>query len=239
LFVISTRSIDSLTLPYSRVASVRAFTTTMQRICLTERSSWPVATRSPLPAGRASRSGRWTSCQARRTSSASSEADLYDPRVGIDVYQVEDASLFDAAMAQPVYVKVPAAFLTVLVVTRVLGTFMRRQRRSALEERGYKRDSAADEDHYSRMMKGMKTVKYEELSDEALQAARKRRQREVAGDSLDIDNLDLPANHPFAVRQEVSKEEEELQRQRLLARRGLSPQDLELLRKTQEEADQK
>lgn len=239
MFVISTRSIDSLTLPYSRVASVRAFTTTMQRICLTERSSWPVATRSPLPAGRASRSGRWTSCQARRTSSASSEADLYDPRVGIDVYQVEDASLFDAAMAQPVYVKVPAAFLTVLVVTRVLGTFMRRQRRSALEERGYKRDSAADEDHYSRMMKGMKTVKYEELSDEALQAARKRRQREVAGDSLDIDNLDLPANHPFAVRQEVSKEEEELQRQRLLARRGLSPQDLELLRKTQEEADQK
>ena len=237
--MISTRSIDSLTLPYSRVASVRAFTTTMQRICLTERSSWPVATRSPLPAGRASRSGRWTSCQARRTSSASSEADLYDPRVGIDVYQVEDASLFDAAMAQPVYVKVPAAFLTVLVVTRVLGTFMRRQRRSALEERGYKRDSAADEDHYSRMMKGMKTVKYEELSDEALQAARKRRQREVAGDSLDIDNLDLPANHPFAVRQEVSKEEEELQRQRLLARRGLSPQDLELLRKTQEEADQK
>lgn len=163
---------------------------------------------------------------------------MYDPRVGIDAYQVEDVSLLDAAMAQPVYVKVPAAFIGVLVVTRVLGTLMRRQRRSALEERGYKRDSAADEDHYSRMMKGMKTVKYEELSDEALEAARKRRQREVAGDSLDIENLDLPANHPFAVKQEVSKEEEEMQRQRLLARRGLSPQDLELLRKTQEEADQ-
>jgi len=48
----------------------------------------------------------------------------------------------------------------------------------------------------------------------------------------------LPANHPFAVKQEVSKEEEEMQRQRLMARRGLSAQDLELLRKTQEEADQ-
>ena len=33
-------------------------------------------------------------------------------------------------------------------------------------------------------------------------------------------------------------EEEELQRQRLLARRGLSAQDMELLRKTQEPADQ-
>ena len=196
----------------------------------------PVATRSAVPDRLGLRVGL-TPCRARRTS-ASSEADLYDPRVGIDAYQVEDASLLDTALAQPVYVKVPAAFLGVLVVTRVLGTLMRRQRRSALEERGYKRDSAADEDHYSRMMKGMKTVKYEELSDEALQAARKRRQREVAGDSLDFDNLDLPANHPFAVKQEVSKEEEEMQRQRLMARRGLSAQDLELLRKTQEEADQ-
>jgi hypothetical protein len=197
----------------------------------------PVATRSAVPDRLGLRRVGLTPCRARRTS-ASSEADLYDPRVGIDAYQVEDATLLDTALAQPVYVKVPAAFLGVLVVTRVLGTLMRRQRRSALEERGYKRDSAADEDHYSRMMKGMKTVKYEELSDEALQAARKRRQREVAGDSLDFDNLDLPANHPFAVKQEVSKEEEEMQRQRLMARRGLSAQDLELLRKTQEEADQ-
>mmetsp|Transcript_8717 Transcript_8717/g.23714 ORF Transcript_8717/g.23714 Transcript_8717/m.23714 type:complete len:211 (+) Transcript_8717:233-865(+) len=209
----------------------------MQRFCTSGSTCLPVATRSAVPDRLGLRRVGLTPCRARRTS-ASSEADLYDPRVGIDAYQVEDATLLDTALAQPVYVKVPAAFLGVLVVTRVLGTLMRRQRRSALEERGYKRDSAADEDHYSRMMKGMKTVKYEELSDEALQAARKRRQREVAGDSLDFDNLDLPANHPFAVKQEVSKEEEEMQRQRLMARRGLSAQDLELLRKTQEEADQ-
>ena len=184
-------------------------------------------------------------CHARGSSGSSgtsgaagsSEADLYDPRVGIDAYHAEDVSLVDTALAQPLYVKVPAIFLGLLTVTRLFGAVMRRQRRSALEERGFKRDTAADEDHYNRMMKGMKTVKYDELSDEAMQAARRRRQREVANDSLDIENLELPANHPFAVKQEVSKEEEELQRQRLLARRGLSAQDLELLRKTQEEAD--
>jgi hypothetical protein len=56
-------------------------------------------------------------------------------------------------------------------------------------------------------------------------------------DSFDIDNLELPSNHPFAVKQEVTPEEEALQRQRLNARRGLSAQDLELLKKTQEMAD--
>eukprot|EP00889_Picochlorum_renovo_P005903 jgi/Picre1/32933/NNA_008262.t1 len=86
-------------------------------------------------------------------------------------------------------------------------------------------------------MKGMKTVKYEDLTEEQVLAARRRRQKEVANDSIDIDNLELPANHPFAESRQVSKEEEELQRQRLLARRGLSAQDVELLRKTQEMAD--
>lgn len=59
----------------------------------------------------------------------------------------------------------------------------------------------------------------------------------LCSDSFDIDNLELPANHPFAVKQEVTPEEEALQRQRLNARRGLSAQDLELLKKTQEMAD--
>lgn len=59
----------------------------------------------------------------------------------------------------------------------------------------------------------------------------------ICSDSIDIDKLELPANHPFAESRQVSKEEEELQRQRLLARRGLSAQDVELLRKTQEMAD--
>ena len=166
-----------------------------------------------------------------------SEADLYDPHMGIDAYQAEDTSIVDSFLSQPVYVKVPALLVGLIATTRVFGAVMRRQRRSALEERGYKRDTAADEDHYNRMMRGMKTVKYDELSDEAVAQARARRQREVAGDDLDIDNLELPSNHPFATKESVSAEEEAMQRERMMARRGLSKQDLELLKKTQEEAE--
>jgi len=183
-----------------------------------------------------------TRCRTSQRTSArgqsSSEADLYDPRIGVEAYdRYDDGSIIDSALGLPIYVKVPGVFVGLLALTRVFGAVMRRQRRNSLEERGFKRDTAADEDHYNRMMKGMKTVRYDELSDEQMAAARKRRQREVANDSFDIDNVELPANHPFAVKQEVTKEEEEMQRQRLLARRGLSAQDLELLRKTQEEAD--
>jgi len=166
-----------------------------------------------------------------------SEADLYDPHIGIDAYQAEDTSIVDSFLSQPVYVKVPALLVGLIATTRVIGAVMRRQRRSALEERGYKRDTAADEDHYNRMMRGMKTVKYDELSAEAVAQARARRQREAAGDDLDIDNLELPSNHPFATRESVSAEEEAMQRERMMARRGLSKQDLELLKKTQEEAE--
>lgn len=168
-----------------------------------------------------------------------SEADLYDPRIGIETSSSSTPyGLGNRISELPVYVRIPGGFVAMLACSRLIGYIMRRNRRNALEERGFKRDTAADEDHYNRMMRGMKTVKYEELSQEQMAAARKRRQREVANDSIDIDNLELPANHPFAVHQEVSAEEEELQRQRLLARRGLSAQDLELLKKTQQMADE-
>lgn len=108
----------------------------------------------------------------------------------------------------------------------------------ALAERGFKRAGAANEDHYTRLMKGMKTVQYEELSPEQIEAARRRRRQEIAreGGSLDLDAIELPENHPFAVKKNVSKEEEELQRLRLSARRGLSPEDMRLLKQQQEMA---
>ena len=165
-----------------------------------------------------------------------SEADLYDPRIGIEA--PSSYGLGDRIGELPLYVKIPGGFVAVLACSRLIGYMMRKNRRNALEERGFKRDTAADEDHYNRMMRGMKKVKYDELSQEQMAAARKRRQREVANDSIDIDKLELPANHPFAVHEKVSPEEEELQRQRLQARRGLSAQDLELLKKTQQMADE-
>jgi hypothetical protein len=55
------------------------------------------------------------------------------------------------------------------------------------------------------MMRNMKKVQYEELSDEAISAARRRRSREVERDSApDIDEIELPENHPFAVKQTVT-----------------------------------
>jgi hypothetical protein len=167
-----------------------------------------------------------------------SEADLYDPRIGIETSSTTPYGIGDRIAELPLFVKIPGGFIAVLACSRLIGSMMRKKRRNVLEERGFKRDTAADEDHYNRMMRGMKTVKYDDLSQEQMAAARKRRQREVANDSIDIDTLELPANHPFAVHQEVTPEEEELQRQRLLARRGLSAQDLELLKKTQQMADE-
>jgi hypothetical protein len=77
-------------------------------------------------------------------------------------------------------VLVPAGLLGVFVSLRVLGVVLRYRRRNSLEERGFKRGSAADEEHYNRLMKGMKTVKYEDLTEEQVLAARRRRQKEVA-----------------------------------------------------------
>eukprot|EP00890_Picochlorum_soloecismus_P005159 jgi/Picsp_1/5644/NSC_03003-R1_hypothetical protein COCSUDRAFT_53521 [Coccomyxa subellipsoidea C-169] len=169
--------------------------------------------------------------QGKKGEKGWSEADLYGVHVAVEAPS-------RSAEGLPLYVTIPGGFLALLTCSRLLGAFMRSRRANALEERGFKRGGAADEDHYNKLMKGVKTVQYDELTEEQMMAARRRRQREVPKDSLDMENLELPENHPFAVNKQVSKEEEELQRQRLLARRGLSAQDMELLRKTQELADQ-
>lgn len=105
-----------------------------------------------------------------------SEADLYSPTVGIS----EDVGRSGVDEGLPMTVVVPAGLLGVFVSLRVLGAILRHRRRNSLEERGFKRGSAADEEHYNRLMKGMKTVKYEDLTEEQVLAARRRRQKEVA-----------------------------------------------------------
>lgn len=88
-------------------------------------------------------------------------------------------------------------------------------------------------------MKGMKTVQYDDLSPELVEAARRRRRQEIERDGgrLELEKIDLPENHPFAVKQKVTKEEEEMQRLRMSARRGLSPEDMRLLKQQQQLAD--
>ena len=112
-----------------------------------------------------------------RQSKWSSESDLYDPNIAIEA---PTSGYEGSGDGLPLYIAIPGGFLALLTCSRLVGAIMRRRRRNALEERGFKRDSAADEDHYSRMMKGMKTVKYEDLTSEQMEAARRRRQREVS-----------------------------------------------------------
>ena len=85
----------------------------------------------------------------------------------------------------------------------------------------------------------MKTVQFD-ISDEQVEAARLRRRQEIQrdGGTLDFDNIELPENHPFAVKNDITPEEEELQRLRLSARRGLSPEDMKMLKQQQDLADQ-
>ena len=81
----------------------------------------------------------------------------------------------------------------------------------------------------------MKRIDYEELSDDQLEAARRRRRQEIQrdGGAPDLDTIELPENHPFAVKQQISAEEEEMQKLRFSAKRGLSAEDMRMLKQQQ------
>ncbi|MEW5298125.1 MAG: hypothetical protein WDW36_001280 [Sanguina aurantia] len=72
-------------------------------------------------------------------------------------------------------------------------------------------------------MKNINTVDMEMLSKEQIDAARQRRSMERANHKLDLDDVELPPNHPFATRQPMSQEDLELVRARLNARRSTPP----------------
>jgi hypothetical protein len=162
-----------------------------------------------------------------------SEADLY---IGIDP---SSGNAPNPSSTTPWYITFPAGFVAILAALRTIGAWSRSRNRS-LEERGYKPNGGASEDSYSKAMKGMKKVQMEELSDDQVQAARRRRRQEIDrdGGTVDLDSIELPDNHPFAVKEQITEEEEEMQRLRLSARRGLSPEDMRLLKQQQALADQ-
>ncbi|KAG7674911.1 hypothetical protein Ndes2526B_g07754 [Nannochloris sp. 'desiccata'] len=185
-----------------------------------------------LPARRHHRSSSAVIVTARKQSPVS-EADLY---VSIDPSSATSPNQTSTA---PWYISFPAGFIAILALLRTIGAWSRSRNRS-LEERGYKPNGGASEDSYSKAMKGMKKVQMEELSDEQVQAARRRRRQEIVrdGGTVDLDTIELPDNHPFAVKEKVSEEEEEMHRLRLSARRGLSPEDMRLLKQQQQLAAQ-
>ncbi|KAL4858888.1 hypothetical protein ACK3TF_001263 [Chlorella vulgaris] len=141
----------------------------------------------------------------------------------------------------PLYVAVPLAFVGVIAALRIAKMVKKNSAKSSrLEERGFKKGGIADDKAYTSAIKGMRKIQYEELSDEQIAEARRRRQREVERDMapMDIDNIELPDNHPFAVKKKLAPEEEAVQRSRFSARRGLSQDDLQSLKEQQALADQ-
>ncbi|GAB4814511.1 hypothetical protein N2152v2_001557 [Parachlorella kessleri] len=146
----------------------------------------------------------------------------------------------------PFYVYGPLALLGLVGVMRVVGALLRRGqsgggqtsvgKKEELEEKEMKQKKEEKKKNWpgvAGMMRTMKTTNYEELSEEQILAARRRRMKEIArhvdNAPLDLDQIELPDNHPFAVKKKLSPEEEAVQAKRLRARRGLSEEDIRLL----------
>lgn len=147
----------------------------------------------------------------------------------------------EPAGGPPLHIAVPAALAGLVVALRA-GRMLKKRMGggSRLEERGFKKGGVADDRAYAQAIKGMRRIQYDELSPEQIEAARRRRRREVEKDAapLDLEQIELPENHPFAVKKRLAPEEEALQRSRLSARRGLSAEDMRKLREQQALADQ-
>lgn len=103
-----------------------------------------------------------------------------------------------------------------------------------LEERGMLDENRdVDEDKfYQGMMKGVRTMEMPELTEEQILAARERRRQSAAGNDnfeKSLAEVDIPANHPWATKENVSAAEQLAEEQRVLEinrprkRRGAPP----------------
>jgi hypothetical protein len=79
------------------------------------------------------------------------------------------------------------------------------EERGALDENRY----VDDDKFFSGMMKTVRTVEMPELTSDQIKAARERRRqsRDVDASPSTLDNVELPANHPFATTAKVSESE--------------------------------
>jgi len=70
------------------------------------------------------------------------------------------------------------------------------------------------------VMKKVNTVQFEELSQDAISAARQRRSRERANFKVELDDVELPENHPWATKKPLSKQDDDAVKARLQVRRN-------------------
>lgn len=125
--------------------------------------------------------------------------------------------------------------LAIVAVFQLVKRFTSRGSMDTIESRGLiaegEQSTQSNDPFYSRMMRNVNTVQYEELSAEQIEAARKRRSQDRRNnEKVDLSKIQLPANHPFAVSKELTEEEEQLQMARLNVRRGMPIKDVNELK---------
>ena len=111
-------------------------------------------------------------------------------------------------------VPLPVAGGGVLVIGVVLAKILGGRRGgsvASLEERGALDENryVDDDKFFSGMMKTVRTVEMPELTEAQIRAARERRRqsRDIDASPSSLENVELPANHPFATTAKVSEAE--------------------------------
>jgi len=146
-------------------------------------------------------------------------------------------------LRQPLPVKIGLGIVVLFSLLQVVKRFTRRGSMDSLENRGLvietEQSHQSNDPFYSQMMKNVNTVQYDELSTDQIAAARQRRSQDRSEDEkVDLNKIQLPANHPFAVSKQISDEEEQLQNARLQVRRGMPLKDVKELQARQNRINQ-
>ena len=117
-------------------------------------------------------------------------------------------------------------------VTRKQGSVERLVSRGMLDEYRERQDP-----YYKNMMKNINKVKVQPLTQEQIEEARKRRAGDMRArgsqtsgakgkEGENLEDFNIPENHPWAEKKDVSKDDEELIKARLSVRRGLPLESL-------------
>ncbi|KAF6266822.1 hypothetical protein COO60DRAFT_1697273 [Scenedesmus sp. NREL 46B-D3] len=97
--------------------------------------------------------------------------------------------------------------------------FVANRLRKRGQEMGYNNHMPGRNDPFlNDVMKNVRTVQMDELPPELIAAARARRSRERANHKLDLEEVELPENHPWAMRMPMSHEQEAAIQSRLQVR---------------------
>eukprot|EP00879_Flechtneria_rotunda_P015025 GHRR01015700.1.p1 GENE.GHRR01015700.1~~GHRR01015700.1.p1 ORF type:complete len:188 (+),score=62.94 GHRR01015700.1:198-761(+) len=100
------------------------------------------------------------------------------------------------------------------------GCFLGWQKRQKSQaEQGYAYYTASRNDPFeNNVMRNVNKVAFDELSADIIQAARARRSKELANIRLDLQEIELPENHPWATRNPMTPEQEAAIQHRLRPR---------------------